>query len=68
MASELPTPDSLRVGVLDAMARLPETQHLAAARAIDRGEVELIIGEDDVVVVVAGLWRVSVRSQTAEAV
>lgn len=56
----LATPDTLRARLLASLAELPPQEHLPALRGIDRGEIDLVVGDDDIRVVIAGLWEVRV--------
>lgn len=49
--------------MLASLADLPPQEHLAALRAIDRGEIDLVLGDDDIRVVIAGLWDVCVSRE-----
>lgn len=63
MLRRLTNPDTLRERLLASLADLPPQEHLAALRAIDRGEIDLVLGDDDICVVIAGLWAVSVSHE-----
>lgn len=67
MPEQPPTPATLRARVLASLAELPPQEHLAALRAIDRGEIDLVLGDDDVRVVIAGLWDVCVSKALEDA-
>lgn len=57
------SPETLRERLLASLADLPPQEHLAALRAIDRGEIDLVLGDDDIRVVIAGLWDVCVSRE-----
>jgi hypothetical protein len=57
----------LRERLLAALADLPPQEHLAALRAIDRGEIDLVLGDDEIRVVIAGVWDVCVSRDLEDA-
>lgn len=67
MLRRLTNPDTLRERLLASLADLPPQEHLAALRAIDRGEIDLVLGDDDTRVVIAGVWGVCVSRALEDA-
>lgn len=63
-----PRPEDLRTRLLASLEELPPQEHLAALRAIDRGDIDLVLGDDDIRVVIAGLWDVRVLREHIDAV
>lgn len=63
MPRRLSTPDTLRERLRASLADLPPQEHLAALRAIDRGEIELVLGDEEIRIVIAGLWDICVSRE-----